>query len=727
MTTIFHEDDDHYYDDYTIEDFVEDDEEESNPTESDESSDDSYRSNSSDTSQQSIDTDDDDESSDSEDDSSDDDEESSDQESSDDEEPEVRRSGRQRRRVDKLDPDPTKKSYFNCTPEEKAQLEQAHNIFGYREENPSDEMESMDLEYDTDRAPVWAMFMKRLCDMFGEHGYAFGQQFILEKGLKVFGERGQEAAKQEMDQLYKRNCFTPVNVKEMTKSERKKAQRALLFLTEKRDGSCKGRTVYDGSRTREWLNKEDTASPTAAIESILLTGVIDAHEGRDVMTANVANAFIQTELPKAQIEGSDGEERIFMKIQGKLVDLMMDLDPQLYGPHIVYENGQKVVYVQILRAIYGMLVSAMLWYEKFRGELESELGFKFNPYDGCVANRMVNGKQHTIRFHVDDLMSSHMDPAVNDRFLIWLNKMYGAIKETNGVRGKVHDYLGMTLDFRQEGVMKVDMTDYVEKMLKEFPVDLGDQSAPSPAAENLLDKGKGKLLEGKRKEAFHKTVAQGLFLCKRARPDIQTAIAVLCTRVLSPNESDWRKLLRLMKYLNGTKKLVLTLGADNLSVVKWYVDASFAVHPDFKSHTGSVMTLGRGGIQSMSRKQKLNTRSSTEAELVGCDDAITMLLWTQLFLEAQGYHTKNLLYQDNKSTILLGNNGQASAGKRSRAINVRYFFLTDQVEKGLVKIVYCSTDKMLADIHTKPLQGQKFIDFRDQLLGITKLDFPTEA
>jgi len=218
----------------------------------------------------------------------------------------------------------------------------------------------------------------------------------------------------------------------------------------------------------------------------------------------VANAFIQTPLPQSQIDGTDGDERIFMKIQGRLVDLMMDLDPQLYGPHIVYENGQKVVYVQILRALYGMLISAILWYEKFRGELESELGFKFNPYDGCVANRMVNGKQHTIRFHVDDLLSSHMDPAVNDRFLAWLNKLYGAIKETNGVRGKVHDYLGMTLDFRQEGVMKVDMTDYVEKMLKES----------TPAAENLLDKGNGKLLEGKRKEAFHKTVAQGLFLVR---------------------------------------------------------------------------------------------------------------------------------------------------------------------------------------------------------------------
>ena len=86
----------------------------------------------------------------------------------------------------------------------------------------------------------------------------------------------------------------------MTNRERKRAQRALLFLTEKRDGLVKGRAVYDGSWTREWLNKEDTTSPTSSTESILLTGVIDGHEGRDVMTANIANAFVQTPLPQAQ-------------------------------------------------------------------------------------------------------------------------------------------------------------------------------------------------------------------------------------------------------------------------------------------------------------------------------------------------------------------------------------------------------------------------------------------
>jgi hypothetical protein len=109
-----------------------------------------------------------------------------------------------------------------------------------------------------------------------------------------------------------------------------------------------------------------------------------------------------------------------------------------------------------------------------------------------------------------------------------------------------------------------------------------------------------------------------------------------------------------MKYLNGTKEENLTLSADDLRVVKWYVDASFAVHPDCKNYTGAMMTLGKGAMQSIERKQKMNVRSSTEGELVAVNEAATMILWTKLFLEAQGYNVeKNIVYQDNKSAILL--------------------------------------------------------------------------
>ena len=120
----------------------------------------------------------------------------------------------------------------------------------------------------------------------------------------------------------------------------------------------------------------------------------------------------------------------------------------------------------------------------------------------------------------------------------------------------------------------------------------------------------------------------------------------------------------MLEYLRGTSKLCLKLKADNLQVVRWYVDASFAVHPDYRSHTGAVMTLGERSIIAMSKKQKLNTRSSTEVELVGADDAATMILWTGLFMEQQGYSlNKNILFQDNKSAILLENNRKRSAGK----------------------------------------------------------------
>jgi hypothetical protein len=148
------------------------------------------------------------------------------------------------------------------------------------------------------------------------------------------------------------------------------------------------------------------------------------------------------------------------------------------------------------------------------------------------------------------------------------------------------------------------------------------------------------------------------------------------------------------------------------------VDVSFAVHPDFKSHTGGVMTYGEGAVQTICTKQKINTRNTCESELVGVDDGATKILWTKLFMEAQGYTIKrNILYQDNKSTIRLIENGRQSAGKRSRAINIRYFFISDQKQQGNLEVVYCPTKEMWGDTMSKPLQGSEFKIMADRLMG----------
>ena len=109
----------------------------------------------------------------------------------------------------------------------------------------------------------------------------------------------------------------------------------------------------------------------------------------------------------------------------------------------------------------------------------------------------------------------------------------------------------------------------------------------------------------------------------------------------------------MIRYLRTAADMPLTLEAENLQIVKWWVDASFAVHPDMKSHTGGVLLLGRGAVYSTSTRQKLNTQSSTKAELVGINDVLPQILWTRYFLLAQVYGSPNesVIYQDNQSTI----------------------------------------------------------------------------
>ena len=121
---------------------------------------------------------------------------------------------------------------------------------------------------------------------------------------------------------------------------------------------------------------------------------------------------------------------------------------------------------------------------------------------------------------------------------------------------------------------------------------------------------------------FHRIVAMFLYVAKRARPDLQVAVAFLCKRVKCPNVGDWKKLGRLVRYVRATIYLPLIVRSDGTGNMVWIIDASFAVHMDMKSHTGYCMTLRIRCPISGSSLQKINTRSSTEAELVGVDDTI---------------------------------------------------------------------------------------------------------
>jgi hypothetical protein len=544
--------------------------------------------------------------------------------------------------------------------------------------------------------------------------YSFVQTYSLKQGLKKFGRKGEEAAFGEMKQLHDRATFEPIDISKLTKKELSMAMESLIFLVEKRDGRIKARACANGSTQRKYLSKEDGTSPTVMTESVLMTATIDAGEGRDVMTNDVPNAFPQTDVPL------DGE-RIIMKVRGPLVDMLVSIAPK-YKPFVRFENGRKIIYLRVLKAIYGMIQSSLLFYKKFRKDVES-IGFKVNPYDPCVANRYINGKQHTITWHVDDVKSSHVDPKVNDDFHAWLEQMYGDpnIGQVKAVRGKRHEYLGMVLDFTQPGKVMIDMTDYVKKMTEDFFDEYPEEfkKAKYPWDDKLfIVNPNSPRLDKNKAETFHTYTAKGLFAGKRGRQDMGPVIAFLTTRVQQPTKQDWTKLVQMLRFLSATKDDKPTFEMNRMNIIEWYLDASFAVHPDMKSHTGATMTLGKGAIQTISTKQKINSRSSTEAELVSIDDIIAKVIWTRSFLEAQGYHVKeNVIYRDNQSSMKLEINGKQSSGKRTRHFNIKYFYITDLIQRGEVSTKYCSTDHMIADYMTKPLTGEKFHQFRQAIMN----------
>jgi hypothetical protein len=554
-------------------------------------------------------------------------------------------------------------------------------------------------------------------EMVLAHIFAFVfEQYSYNKGVKKFGEVGERVTFEELNQLHKRGTFVPVLPSEMTDDDKKKIVDAIALIEEKRDGRVKGRVVAAGNQQREQLKKDGedvkVSSPTVSLEAIMLTCIIEALERRYVAVVDLPNAFILT--------GVDKKDTVILKIRGKIAELLVQTAPELYRKYVIIENGKPVLYVEAWNAIYGTIQAALLFYNKYKKDLLKK-GFIINPYDPCVANKMINGKQCTVTWHVDDVKVSHVDSKVVEDFIEWVKEKYedpeiGKVKVS---RGKRHDYLGMILDYNTDGSVTIDMVDYIKKMIEDFPEDT-TATATTPAALHLFEvRDDAEKLSEDLAIIFHNLVARGLFACKQARPDIMTAIAFLTTRVSNPDIDDWKKLKRVINYLRGTKDLVLKLSADKNMIPKWSIDVAYAVHKDMRSHTGSSLTLGKGGVNNSSIKQKINTRSSTEAEVVGVDDMMGPVLWTNYFLEAQGYKTSDtIIYQDNKSAILLEKNGKASSGKRTKHINIRYFFITDMVDKKQVRIEYCPTDDMVADFFSKPLQGNKFIKFRNSIMNI---------
>jgi hypothetical protein len=441
----------------------------------------------------------------------------------------------------------------------------------------------------------------------------------------------------------------------------------------------------------------DVSSPTVSTEAFFLSLAIDAKEKRHVVTVDIEGAYLHASM--------QGE--VIVELDPIMSAILQQLDAY-YSDYVAHDHK---LYVILDKALYGCIESAKLFYDHISGSLVA-FGFLPNPYDPCVFNRSLYGQQCTITLHVDDLKISCSDGrGVTDV----LNELTSVYKKINVHEGKILDYLGMDLDYSESGVVSVSMTSMIEDAIDTYGI---DGTAASPAANYLFNiSPTAEPLLGIAKQNFHSMVQRLLYISKRARPDILTAVSFLTTRVTTPTIEDNNKLIRVLKYLNGTSDLKLRLSSDDGMVVTSYIDASFGVHPDGKGHTGIVVSLGGGAVYAKSGKQKLVARSSTEAELVGLSDGLSQVIWTRNFLEKQGHQVgPAVVHQDNKSTMALAEKGRSTSG-RTRHVSIRYFFVKDRIDSKEIELRYIGTEEMIADFFTKPLQGALFKSMRSKIMN----------
>jgi hypothetical protein len=352
----------------------------------------------------------------------------------------------------------------------------------------------------------------------------------------------------------------------------------------------------------------------------------------------------------------DERDKALICIRGQLIDILVSIALSVYGLYVtVGKKGKKQLLVQCLTALYCTMVATLLHYKKFVKSLKSK-EFKFNSYDPCVANKQVNGEQLTVCFHVDNCKTLHLTPKIVDKTIERLLSEYENVFK-DGTRqmkvhcGKTHKYLGTSLDFSHPNQCRVTMIDYVGEIVVAYDKALKDLSdgfnavtkkknvartSTAPHDLFIVDKDAEKLSE-EGETAFHNLVAKTLYVSKHARLDVSMAIAFLTTRVRAPDVDDWRKLSHLVEYLRVDRLCPLILSTNGSGVLMWYVDASFAVHPNMCSHTGGGLTMGRGFSIVNSTKQKLNTRSSNESKLVSVHNKMPIIIWICYFLMAQGY------------------------------------------------------------------------------------------
>jgi len=326
------------------------------------------------------------------------------------------------------------------------------------------------------------------------------------KGARKFGHRAITAVLSDFIQLDKNGVVEPLNPDKISPQQKKDVLCTVSFLKEKLCGCLKGRTCVDGSTQRPYITKEESSLITVSTEALVATVAMYENEGRDAATLDVVEAYLNADM----------DDFVATKIEGMMVDFMVKVDSEKYSKYVRIHNNKKGLYVKILKALYGCIKLDLFWYTFF-SETFRKIGFVLNPYDLCVANKVVNNKKCTITWYVDDLKISHVDSSVVDRVIKTIKSYVGKMTVTRGTK---HKYVGIEFEFTGYSKVTLFQKEYLLECIHAFREDVTTH-VTSSAQKGLFNvNSDDEILDKNRSAIFHSVVQKFLYISKRSLPDL---------------------------------------------------------------------------------------------------------------------------------------------------------------------------------------------------------------
>jgi hypothetical protein len=324
-------------------------------------------------------------------------------------------------------------------------------------------------------------------------------QYGFNRGMKEFEELGFEATMKELDDnLIGMGAVRMLKPNEVNKNVWFDALSYLMFLKRKRDGTVKARGCIDGQPQWEYITKDESSSPTVSIYALMALCLMDAIDDCKVVTCDIPGAFLQADWP--------ADQDCYLKFENVMVDMICQIDPKYKRCHLSRKE-EIHIHTRLNKAIYGTLLGAILFYQKLSKQL-TDWGYVQNNYDPCTFNKIINGEQVTVQFHVDDLKIYHKEQSVLDVILNDLDLKFSTKKKAlTSSTGLIHDYLGITIIFDERHKVKFTMIDYLEDILSEMPSDM-EGIARTPAQDDLFTIDESSpLLNVKDADFYHRTTA----------------------------------------------------------------------------------------------------------------------------------------------------------------------------------------------------------------------------